>query len=166
MDLQLPSVLAANQEFQRTAFQAAPSTPQPARRLVVLACMDARLDLFRSMGLQAGDAHILRNAGGRASADAIRSLVVSAHLLGTREIGVIHHTNCALEGTTNDELARRTDGGLDYLAFEDVDDSVRDDVAIIRGCGHLPNGFMVWGGVYDVETGAIRIVCEAAPSLA
>ncbi len=161
MGLQLPALLAANQEYRGATFHAALRTPQPARRLVILACMDARLDLFRSLGLQIGDAHILRNAGGRASPDAIRSLVVSAHLLGTREAGVIHHTNCGLEGITNDEVARRTGvSGIDYLAFDDADESVREDVAAIRACGHLPDAFVVWGVVYDVDTGAIRVVCH------
>ena len=89
MDLLLPELLAANADYQRTGFHAAPRTPRPSGRLVVLACMDARLDLFRSLGLEVGQAHVLRNAGGRASDDAIRSLVVSTHLLGTREIGVL-----------------------------------------------------------------------------
>jgi carbonic anhydrase len=123
--------------------------------------MDARLDLFRALGLEVGDAHILRNAGGRASADAIRSLVVSAHLLGTREIGVVHHTNCGLEGLTDAEVARRTGvSSIEFLAFGDLEESVREDVAIIRGCGHLPDGFVAWGAVYDVDRGAIRVVAD------
>jgi carbonic anhydrase len=159
VDLQLDALLAANAHYRRSAFAAAPRTPQPSRRLVILTCMDARLDLFRSLGLEVGDAHILRNAGGRATADAIRSLVVSAHLLGTREIGVIHHTNCGLEGITDEEVARRTGvAGVAFHAFDEIDQSVRDDVAEIRACGHLPDGFAVWGAVYDVDTGEVRIV--------
>lgn len=164
MELQLPAVLAANEGYQRDAFHAAPRTPQPARHLVILTCMDARLDLFRSMGLELGDAHILRNAGGRASVDAIRSLVVSAHMLGTREVGVVHHTNCGLEGLTQAEVAGRTGvSDLDFLSFGDVEESVRADVDVLRGCGHLPAGFVVWGGVYDVDTGAIRVVAAPGP---
>jgi carbonic anhydrase len=163
MELQLPAVLAANHAYQRADFRRAPRRPQPARQLVILTCMDARLDLFRALGLEAGHAHILRNAGGRASADAIRSLVVSAHLLGTREVGVIHHTNCGLEGCTDEEVAARTGvSGLEFLAFDDVEDSVRQDVDAIRGCGHLPPGFVSWGAVYDVDTGALRVVAEPA----
>jgi carbonic anhydrase len=161
MELQLPSVLEANEGYQRGDFHVAPRTPQPARHLVILTCMDARLDLFRAMGLEVGDAHILRNAGGRASPDAIRSLVVSAHMLGTREIGVIHHTNCGLEGLTDEEVEARTGvTGLDFLAFDDVEESVRVDVDALRACGHLPAGFVVWGAVYDVDTGALRVVAE------
>jgi carbonic anhydrase len=162
MELQLDALLAANAAYRRDGFHAAPRTPQPARHLVLLTCMDARLDLFRALGLAVGDAHVLRNAGGRASADAIRSLVVSTHLLGTREIGVIHHTNCGLEGRTEDELARTTGvADVDFLAFADVEESVREDVDAVRACGHLPSGVVVWGGVYDVDTGALTVV--AAP---
>ena len=159
MDLQLPAVLNANADYQRGAFHATQRTPQPQRHLVVLTCMDARLDLFRALGLEVGDAHILRNAGGRASTDAIRSLVVSTHLLGTREIGVIHHTNCGLEGLTEEQVAERTGvRGVEFLAFPNVDDSVSEDVAAIRGCGYLPDGVVVWGGVYEVDTGALRMI--------
>ena len=159
MDLQLPAVLAANSAYQRVEFYRAPRTPRPARHLVILTCMDARLDPGRAQGLEPGHAHILRNAGGRASNDAIRSLVVSAHLLGTREVGVIHHTDCGLEGCTDDEVAERTGvHGLAFLAFDDVEDSVRQDVDVIRRCGHLPPGFLSWGAVYDVDTGALWVV--------
>jgi carbonic anhydrase len=159
MDLQLPAVLAANETYQRNEFHTAPRTPQPTRHLVVLTCMDARLDLFRALGLDVGDAHILRNAGGRASDDAVRSLVVSSHLLGTREIGVIHHTNCGLEGTTQDEVAAKTGvAAIDYLAFDDSTKSVQDDVDRIRSCGYLPEGTVVWGAVYDVDDGSVSVV--------
>ena len=128
---------------------------------MILTCLDARLDLFRALGLEVGPSHILRNAGGRASADAIRSLVVSTHLLGTREIVVIHHTNCGLEGLTDDEVAAKTGvGGIEYLAFQDVEESVRDDVATIRASGQLAAGTVVWGAVYDVNDGSVRVVAE------
>lgn len=167
MDLLLPKLLAANAEYQRDGFLVAPRTPRPSGRLVVLACMDARLDLFRSLGLEVGQAHVLRNAGGRASDDAIRSLVVSTHLLGTREIGVIHHTNCGLEGVTEDDVAERTGvSGMRFLAFEHADQSVQDDVASIRACGHFPEGVMVWGAVYDVDSGALTVKAEPAPAAA
>jgi carbonic anhydrase len=126
--------------------------------------MDARLDLFRALGLQTGHAHILRNAGGRATPDAIRSLVVSTHLLGTREIGVIHHTNCGLEGVTDDDVAARTGVDIEFLAFADVEESVREDVKVIRTCGHFPDGVMVWGAVYDVNDGSVRLVDDPAPA--
>jgi carbonic anhydrase len=161
MDLQLPAILAANDAYQRSDFHAGPRTPQPSRHLVILTCMDARLDLFRSLGLEVGDAHLLRNAGGRASADAIRSLVVSAHLLGTREVGVIHHTNCGLEGLSEAQVEERTGvSGLEFLTFDNVDESVRTDVETIRTSGVLPADFVVWGAVFDVDTGAVRVVVD------
>lgn len=165
MELQLPAVLEANDKYQHGDFHEAPRTPQPKRHLVILTCMDARLDLFRALGLDLGDAHILRNAGGRASADAIRSLVVSSHLLGTREIGVIHHTNCGLEGTTQQEVAAKTGvDGIDYLTFADSTTSVAEDVEKVLACGQLAEGVVVWGGVYDVDDGSLRIVAEPAPA--
>ncbi len=125
--------------------------------------MDARLDLFRALGLEVGQAHVLRNAGGRASDDAVRSLIISTHLLGTREIGVIHHTNCGLEGVTEGEVAERTGvTGIDFLAFASVEDSVRDDVEVVRTCGHFEDGVVVWGAIYDVDRGAIDLVVEPA----
>jgi carbonic anhydrase len=161
MNLQLSEVLAANAEYQKTGAHAAPRTPQPSRHLVVLTCMDARLDLFRALGLEVGDSHILRNAGGRATDDAIRSLVVSTHLLGTREIVVIHHTNCGLEGMTDADVASKTGvDDIDYLAFEDVEESVRTDVDAIRAFGRLAEGTVVWGAVYDVNDGSVRVVAE------
>ena len=161
MDVQLPAVLAANAAYQRVEFYRAPRTPQPTRGLVILTCMDARLDPVRALGLESGQAHILRNAGGRASNDAIRSLVVSAHLLGTREVGAIHHTRCGLEGCTDEELAEKTGvHGLPFLAFADVEVSVRQDVDVIRRSGHLPPGFVSWGAVYDVDTGALCVVVD------
>ena len=165
MDLNLPAVLTANATYQRSDFHAVPRTPEPDRHLVVLTCMDARLDLFRSLGLDVGDAHLLRNAGGRATPDAIRSLVVSAHLLGTRELGVIHHTNCGLEGVTDAEVAARTGvQDMEFYAFDDVEASVHDDLRTIRERATLPAGFMLWGAVYDVDSGALRVVADPAPA--
>jgi carbonic anhydrase len=87
--------------------------------------------------------------------------LVSAHLLGTREIGVLHHTNCGLEGLTDDEVARKTGvSGFEFLTFRDLEESVREDVAIIRRCDLLPKGLVAWGAVYDVATGAIRVVAD------
>jgi carbonic anhydrase len=159
--LQLPALLDANRSYQESGFHTSDRTPQPQRHLVILTCMDARIDLFRALGLEVGDAHILRNAGGRATPDALRSLVVSSHLLGTREVGVIHHTNCGLEGRTEDEVAERTGvRDMPFLTFDDLEASVKDDVEAIRTCGLLPDGFVSWGAVYDVDDGAVRVVVE------
>lgn len=161
MKQQLPALLAANEAYQRMDFYTTPRTPQPTRQLVILTCMDARLDLFRALGLEVGDAHILRNAGGRATADAIRSLVVSVHLLGTREIGVVHHTNCGLEGFTQEQVAQRTGvAAIDFYPFANVEESAKDDVETLRTCIHLPPGLTLWGAVYDVDSGAVRVISE------
>src|SRR3954451_1436427 len=160
--LQLPAVLDANRTYQGSGFHTSDRTPQPQRHLVILTCMEARLDLFRALGLEVGDAHILRNAGGRATPDAIRSLVVSSHLLGTRELGLIHHTNCGLEGTTQEQVVERTGvDGIEFLTFDDLEASVREDVEAVRTCGLLPEGFTVWGATYDVDDGAVRVVVPA-----
>jgi carbonic anhydrase len=135
----------------------------PARRVAVLACMDARLDPARILGLEEGDAHVVRNAGGRA-ADALRSLVISQELLGTREVVVIHHTDCGMLTFTNDQLKRKLKDGrgaetdIDFLPFSDLDESVRDDVEAIRASRLLQPGVPVTGFVYDVKTGRLRQV--------
>ena len=167
--MELDAVLRANAAYRSelsegahgdARFRASPRTPEPSRQLVVLSCMDARLDLFRAMGLQVGDAHILRNAGGRAAA-ALRSLVVSSHLLGTREVGVVHHSDCGLEGVTDEQVAARTGvSELEFMAFSSLDDSVREDVDLLEQCGLLPAGLVVWGAVYEVDTGELRLVSE------
>jgi len=135
----------------------------PSRRVAVLACMDARLDPARILGLEEGDAHVVRNAGGRA-ADALRSLVISQELLGTREVVVIHHTDCGMLTFTNEQLKQRLKEGrgaeadLDFLPFSDLDQSVRDDVKAIRESRLLHPGVPVTGFVYDVKTGRLRQV--------
>jgi len=138
-------------------------SPRPVRGLALLTCMDARIDLFAALGLAVGDAHLLRNAGGRATPDAIRSLLISTHVLGTREIGVLHHTDCGLEGRTNEQLAdmmranRAEPPELDFLPFADVQDSVRADVASLRKVP-LPAGCSLWGAIFDVETGRVEVI--------
>lgn len=160
------AILDSAREYA-TRFKTDDLTAAPIRRLVVLTCMDARLDLFRLLGLAIGDAHLLRNAGGRATDDAIRSMVLSSHWLGTREFVVVHHTGCGLHGVTNDEIRDRVASAtgirpvIDFLPFADVEVSVREDVERIRTCPLLPFDSQVWGAVYDVHTGVLTEV--AAP---
>ncbi|MGY6501973.1 MAG: beta-class carbonic anhydrase [Acidimicrobiales bacterium] len=139
----------------------------PARKLVVLACMDARLDLFRFLGLEIGHSHILRNAGGRATDDALRSMIVSSEVLGTREVVVIHHTQCGMHGVTNDQLRERVRASsghdpadIDFMPFADEEASVREDVARIRECPYFPEPMTVWGCIYDVDDGDLRVVVK------
>lgn len=136
----------------------------PGRRFVVLTCMDARLDPAKALGLDEGDAHVIRNAGGRA-ADALRSLVISQRLLGTQEVLVVHHTDCGmltfdnptLYGICQEQLGADA-SEIDFLPFSDLEQSVRDDVALIRASPLIPNDTAVTGFVYDVKTGKIHEV--------
>lgn len=137
----------------------------PARSVLVLTCIDARLDPAKILGLEIGDAHVLRNAGGRVTDDVVRSALISSWLLGTRAFLVIHHTDCGLTKFTDDVLHGmiRDATGIDvsdddYLAFSDVDQSVRDDVARLGGMKTHPEDVTVAGHVYDVRLGELREV--------
>ncbi|HEX2281763.1 MAG TPA: carbonic anhydrase [Thermomicrobiales bacterium] len=136
----------------------------PARKLAVVACMDARLDPAKTLGLEEGDAHVIRNAGGRA-ADALRSLAISQRLLGTQEILVVHHTDCCMQtfdnptlyGICQEQLGADA-SAIDFLPFSDLEQSVRDDVEFIRSSPLIAKDTTVTGFVYDVKTGKIREV--------
>ena len=137
----------------------------PARKTAVLVCMDARIDPAKALGLEEGDAHVIRNAGGRASDDAIRSLIISNELLGTREFVVIHHTDCGMLTFTNDQLRDKLKDELgvdataiDFLPFSDVAQSVRDDLKTIRSSPLLPDSIPVRGFFYDVTNGTLTEV--------
>jgi carbonic anhydrase len=160
----LPELLAANERYA-ASFTKGDLPMPPARRVAILTCMDARLDPAQFLGLQEGDAHVIRNAGGRASADALRSLIISQQLLGTREVVVIHHSDCGMLTFTNEELqGRLTAGfgadasGIDFLPFSDLAQSVRDDVAAIRNAPFVPEAIPVSGFIYDVRTGRLQPV--------
>ena len=137
---------------------------RPLRQIAILTCMDSRYTAQGVLGLSLGDSHVIRNAGGRASDDAIRSLVLSSTALGTRWCVVIHHTDCGLLGVTNDELQARVEAAtgvrpdIDFLPFEDAAASVMEDVAALRACPYFPPGYEVLGFVYDVTTGLLRPV--------
>ena len=136
----------------------------PARHVAVVTCMDARILPSQILGLAEGDAHVIRNAGGRAR-DALRSLVISQRLLGTTEVAVIHHTDCGMVTFTNDTLKAKVKqdlgadtGDLDFLPFSDLDRSVRDDLAFLRASPLIPQSIPIRGFVYDVKTGRLREV--------
>jgi carbonic anhydrase len=137
---------------------------QPARKLAVLACMDARLDPAKVLGLEEGDAHVIRNAGGVVSDDALRSLAISQNLLGTEEIILIHHTDCGMLTFTDDEFKRsvQDDVGIKPQwaaeAFPDLDEDVRQSIARIKASPFIPRKDSVRGFVYEVETGRLREV--------
>ncbi len=142
----------------------APLPSTPARRVAVLACMDARLDLFQILGLGEGDAHLIRNAGGVVSDDAIRSLAISQHLLGTEEIILIHHTDCGMLKFGDDEFAERLEAETGQrpdwaaLTFADLEDDVREGIERIEASPFIPRTDSVRGFVYEVETGSLREV--------
>ena len=136
----------------------------PAKRVAVLACMDARLDPHRLLGLAEGDAHVIRNAGGVVTDDEIRSLAISQRLLGTQEIILIHHTDCGMLTFGDDEFRRglQTETGIKpewaAEAFDDVDEDVRQSIARIQASPFIPRKDSLRGFVYDVTTGCLREV--------
>ena len=136
----------------------------PARKLAVLACMDARLDPAKVLGLDEGDAHVIRNAGGVVSDDALRSLAISQNLLGTEEIILIHHTDCGMLTFTDDEFAAKLEDETGQRpdwrahAFDDLEQNVRDSIELIRSSPFVPRTDNVRGFVYEIETGRLREV--------
>jgi carbonic anhydrase len=182
----LSDVLSANQQYSASFGDKANLALPPARRFAVLTCMDARLDPAKFAGLAEGDAHVIRNAGGRASDDAIRSLIISYKLLGTREFFVIHHTNCGMEFFTNEvirgllgnslETAELTAAGfrdvgkgpgsragefIEWLTIPEQKQAVVDDVLRIRTHPLVPSSIPIYGYIYDVKNGKL-IEVEAA----
>ena len=160
----LNELLEANNRFAE-GFEKGDLPMPPARQFAVLACMDARLHPERFLGLDIGDAHVIRNAGGRASDDAIRSLIISSRLLGTNEFLVIHHTDCGMLTFTNNDLRQklldetgRDASDMDFLPFSDLEQSVRDDVQRIKDSPHLSDDIPVRGFIYDVSTGRLQEV--------
>ncbi|MCU1613342.1 MAG: can [Frankiales bacterium] len=135
----------------------------PARKVAVVACMDSRMPLFGMLGLEIGDAHVIRNAGGVITDDTLRSLAISQHLLGTREVVLVHHTDCGLQKSTDEEFAdlvERTTGHRPpwpARAFTDVDADVRESVRLVTESPYLLST-EVRGTVYDVATGKLREV--------
>ena len=135
---------------------------EPRKKLAVVACMDARLDPAEVLGLELGDAHVIRNAGGVITEDEIRSLAISQHLLGTEEIVLIQHTDCGLLKINDEDFARRLeeDSGerppWSAHAFDDLEDSLRDSIRRIKESPFVPRTDSVRGFVYEVETGRLR----------
>jgi len=160
----IDEVVQANQKYARK-HQLRHLSPRPKRKLVVLTCMDTRLGKL-TLGLDDGDAHILRNAGGIVTDDAIRSLVISHFLLGTSECMVINHTDCGLMRQREDELRRlvveragsETVAPERFFAFDDVEENVRHQVQKLRSHPWVPRELVVRGFVYDVDTGRLREV--------
>lgn len=185
MSKTLNEVLVANREYTNN-FDKGELPMPPGRQFAILTCMDARLDPAKYAGLAEGDVHVIRNAGGRASDDAIRSLVISYKLLGTREWFVIHHTDCGMETFTNDIMSELLESSLktssvdadgwhdncddqgsaagkyiNWLTIKDQAISVTEDVVRIKTHPLVPDDIPVYGYIYDVKTGSLIEVAEA-----
>jgi carbonic anhydrase len=179
-------IRAANEEYVASFGEKGALALPPARRFAILTCMDARLDPAKYAGLSEGDAHVIRNAGGRASDDAIRSLVISYKLLGTREWFVVHHTNCGMEFFTDEKMRELLGASLetaalgpdgfhdvgqgpgsseaayiDWLTISHTQQSVVDDVTRIRNHPLVPKTIPIYGYVYDVTSGRLVEVADA-----
>ncbi|MEZ7550287.1 carbonic anhydrase [Streptococcus sp. 20925_1_22] len=140
---------------------------KPKTKVAIVTCMDSRLHVAQALGLALGDAHILRNAGGRVTEDMIRSLVISQQQLGTREIVVLHHTDCGAQTFKNEEFTAHLHKELgvdvsdqDFLPFTDVEESVREDMVLLRQSPLIPTDVEISGAVYDVDTGRMTVVEE------
>ena len=156
--------LLANNEAYASRFDKGDLPLPPAKKVAVVACMDARLDPARVLGLEEGDAHVIRNAGGVVTDDEIRSLAISQRLLGTEEIILIHHTDCGMLTFTDDDFRRsiQEETGIKpewaAEAFGDLDEDVRQSIARIEASPFIPRTDGVRGFVYEVETGRLREV--------
>jgi carbonic anhydrase len=156
--------LVRNAEAYAAAFDKGDLPLPPGRKVAVLACMDARLNPYGLLGLNEGDAHVIRNAGGVVTDDEIRSLAISQRLLGTEEIVLIHHTDCGMLTFTDDDFKRSVQDEVGIKpewaaeAFADLDEDVRQSIARIEASPFIPRKDSVRGFVYDVHTGALREV--------
>ena len=156
-------LLRANEGYA-SAFTKGDLPIPPAKKTIVVTCMDARLLPSRFLGLEEGDAHVIRNAGGRVQ-DALRSIVISQRLLGTNEVLVIHHTDCGMQTFKNEDLYAKVEQDLgadasdiDFLPFPDLEQSVRDDVRFLKESPLVPDDVSIRGFVYDVKSGKVTEV--------
>jgi len=159
--------LVRNNQSYAGSFKKGDLPLPPARHVAVVACMDARLDVHKILGLQEGDAHVIRNAGGAVTDDAIRSLAISQRLLGTNEIILIHHTDCGMLTFKDDDVKKQIEKetgirpAFALEAFADLDQDVKQSIARIKASPFIPNKASVRGFVYDVRTGKLNEVAAA-----
>lgn len=158
----IDDILKANAAYASGFNKAALPMP-PGRKVAIVTCMDARIETGRAFGLQEGDAHVIRNAGGRVS-EALRSLIISQELLGTDEVAIIHHVDCGMLTFTDASLREKLRGhgaiadDIAFLSFPDLDQSVRDDLAVYKASNLVRQDIPVRGFVFDVKTGKLREV--------
>ncbi len=150
---QIRRLLEANEAY--AAARANVADPRPGRRLAVVTCMDARIDVFAVLGLHLGEAHVIRNAGGRVTDDVLRSLALSSDVLGVNTVAVMQHTKCGLAGVTNDELQRITGADFPFFPIDDHGAALREDIELLATKPYLERLVVIAGFVYDVESGEI-----------
>jgi carbonic anhydrase len=146
-------LLDANEGY--AAARANVADPRPSRRLAVVTCMDARIDVFAVLGLHLGEAHVIRNAGGRVTDDVLRSLALSSHVLGVDTVVVMQHTKCGLAGVTDAELRNLTGADLGFFPIDDHAAALREDVELLAAKPYLAPLNLIAGLIYDVESGEI-----------
>ena len=161
----LKEVIISNEQYAKNFNTKRELQASPIKKFAILTCMDARLDPAKFAGLSEGDAHVIRNAGGRVSDDAIRSLLISYKLLGTKEWFVIHHTDCGLEKFSNKDIDKEfnldSKNKIDWLTFNDNKKSVVEDILKLKSHPLVPNSIPIYGYIYDCKTGNLNEVLEA-----
>ena len=156
-------LLGSNQTYAQDFSSGELSSP-PKRKVAVVTCMDARLHPEKFLGLELGDAHVIRNAGGRVTEDALRSLVISQRMLGTQEVIVIQHTDCGMMGASDEDIAAKikedlgVDTSMEFLTFTDLRESVESDVNKLRNTALIPDNVPIIGAIYDVKSGKVEEV--------
>jgi carbonic anhydrase len=158
---EVDGLLAANEAWAASRPQT-PSDARPRRHLAVVTCMDTRIDVLAALGLEVGEAHVLRNAGGRVTDDVLRSLALSCHVLGVDTVVVMQHTRCGLAGTTDEDLRARTGADVAFLPIDDHRSALREDVQRLAGTPYLAPVRHVAGLVYDVDSGRLEDVVRSS----
>jgi carbonic anhydrase len=152
----IAQLLAANKGY--AAARANVADARPWRRMAVVTCMDARIDVFAALGLHLGEAHVIRNAGGRVTDDVLRSLALSSQVLGVDTVVVMQHTKCGLAGVTDEELRTLTGADLGFFPIDDHAAALREDIALLAEKSYLSPLKMIAGFIYDVESGEVEDV--------
>ena len=164
----LEEVMLSNKTYASSFGKKKDLNAAPSRKFAILTCMDARLDPAKFAGLSEGDAHVIRNAGGRVSEDAIRSLLISYKLLGTNEWFIVHHTDCGLEKFSNEDIDKKfniqSKDKIDWLTFKDNKKSLVEDVLKLRNHSLVPSSISIYGYIYDCQSGNLIEVKEATDS--
>jgi len=157
---ELARILTANEGY--AAARANTGSPRPLRKLAVVTCMDARIDVFAALGLHLGEAHVIRNAGGRVTEDVLRSLALSSHVLGVDTVIVMQHTKCGVAGVSDDDLRTMTGAELDFHAFDDHGVALQEDIDLLASTPYLGVLRLIAGMVFDVESGHLHDVVRWA----